>query len=41
MFDMRSREEAEGDRRIMGSDRFEETELDGGLDKVAAGRAAS
>ena len=41
MFDMRRREDAEGDRRMMGSERFEETAEDIGFEMFAAGRAAS
>src|ERR1700712_3735339 len=41
MLDMRRRDEAEGESRIMGSDRFEETAEESGLDVLAAGRAAS
>lgn len=41
MFDIRSSEEADGERRIIGSERFEETAPATGFDSPAAGRAAS
>lgn len=40
MLDMRSREEADGERRIIGSCRFEATAEESGLELFAAGRAA-
>ena len=41
MLDMRRRDDAEGERRMMGSERFEGTAEESGLEVFAAGRAAS
>ena len=41
MLDIRSKEEAEGDRRIIGSERLEETAEDNGLEGAGIGREAS